>query len=100
MDSRNNRLVKPGTGRPDGRSQNRNASKGARKNSRAAGDSTIYTGSTTNTSGKGMMSVRASDSNAGFKNMPMGKTQDNFNPVPAKKDGFFVHKRGQGYGGT
>ena len=94
MDSRNNRLVKPGTattvGRPNARSQNRNASRGGRKNSRAPAEGNAYTGSTTataaGTSGKGEMSVRTIDvqqNNAGFKNMPMGRTSENFNPAPA-----------------
>ena len=114
MESRNSRLVKPGTaGRPTGRSQHRNASKGGRKNSRVAGEGAAYAGgSTTATaagssvvSGRGAMSVRTSEmkhvaGGQGFKNMPMGRTTEMFNPAPAKKDGFFLHKRGQGYDGA
>ena len=89
MDSRNNRLVKPGTaGRPDGRSQNRNAKVGGRKNSRVTCEGGANTGSTMttavgSTSGKGAISVRTSDvQNAGFKKMPMGRTSEMFNPAP------------------
>lgn len=115
MESRNSRLVKPGTasGRPTGRSQNRNASKGVRKNSRAAGDGSTLAGVSTSAtatqnsavSGRGTMAVRTGDVRVnagaaqGFKNMPMGRTTEMFNPAPTKKDGFFVHKRGQGYDG-
>ena len=72
MESRNSRLVKPGTaGRPTGRSQNRTTNKvGGRKNSRAGHDggmgTVVFTGSTNatvmgSTSGQGTMSVRTSE---------------------------------------
>ena len=50
--------------------------------------------------GGGRASTKASDaaSNSLYKNLPTaGRTSDIFNPAPTtKKDGFLVHKRGQG----